>query len=108
MSILKRAWINVGMGIGCVSLLLSLSIPAVMKAREDARRTQCKYNLKQWGLALHNYHDVMTMFPPYAGRTHENGERLSGRVMLLPYFESLPLYDMIATVIRNVRLCCRR
>ena len=41
MIIVKRAWINVGVGVGCVGLLLSLLLPAVMKAREDARRSQC-------------------------------------------------------------------
>ncbi len=81
---MKRAWINLGVGVGCVGLLLSLLLPAVMKAREDARRSHCKNNLRQWGLALLNYQDVFNMFPPYAGGTHENGERLSGRVMLMP------------------------
>ncbi len=94
---MKRAWINVGVGVGCVGLLLSLLVPAVMSAREGARRSQCKNNLKQWGLALHNYHDTYKMFPPYAGGTHENGERLSGRVMLVPFVESGPLWETIVS-----------
>ena len=94
---MKRAWINIAVAIGCVGLLLSLLAPAVIKAREDARRTECKYNLKQWGLALHNYHDTYKMFPPYAGGTHENGERLSGRAMLIPMLESSPLWEMIVS-----------
>ena len=81
---MKRAWGNGRVGVGCVGLLLTLLVPAVMNARENARRSECKNNLRQWGLALHNYHDVCNMFPPYAGGTHENGERLSGRVMLTP------------------------
>ncbi|MCX7418630.1 MAG: DUF1559 domain-containing protein [Planctomycetia bacterium] len=59
-------------------------------------RSQCKNNLKQWGLALHNYHDTFRCFPPYAGGTSENGERLSGRAMLLPFLEEDPLWQKIA------------
>ena len=92
---MKRAWIEVGVGVGGCALLLSVLIPAVMKAREDARRSQCKNNLIQWGLALHNYHDQYRMFPPYAGGTHANGEWLSGRAMLLPNLESSPLWGTI-------------
>ena len=94
---MKRAWINVGVGIGCVCLLLSLLVPMVLQARENARRSQCKNNLKQWGLALHTYHDTYKMFPPYAGGTHENGERLSGRPMMIAMLESSPLWDTIAS-----------
>ncbi len=61
------------------------------------RRSQCKNNLKQWGLALHNYHDTHRCFPPYAGGTSENGERLSGRAMLLPFLEMDPLWQQIAS-----------
>ncbi len=61
-----------------------------------SRRSQCKNNLKQWGLALHNYHDTHLCFPPYAGGTTANGERLSGRVMLLPFLELDPLWQQIA------------
>ena len=62
-----------------------------------SNRSQCKNNLKQWGLALHNYHDTFKCFPPYAGGTSENGERLSGRAMLLPFLEMAPLWQQIAT-----------
>jgi prepilin-type N-terminal cleavage/methylation domain-containing protein len=81
--------------IAIIAVLIALLLPAVQQAREAARRTQCRNNLKQLGLALHNYHDVFGMFPLGRTGTHLQNRRIGGFVGLLPYLDQAPLYNAI-------------
>jgi prepilin-type N-terminal cleavage/methylation domain-containing protein len=87
--------------IAIIAVLVSLLLPAVQQAREAARRTQCKNNLKQIGLALHNYHDVHNMFPPgYVAdrnRTVANFRKnmYGWNAFLLPMMDQAPVYNQL-------------
>lgn len=89
--------------IAIIAILIALLLPAVQQAREAARRTQCRNNLKQLGLSLHNYHDVFGTFVFRRGGTggqwdavpRNNNERRSGVISLLPYMDQAPLYNQI-------------
>ena len=83
-----------GVVVVCGGILVALLLPAVQSAREAARRMQCTNNLKQIGLAMHNYHDTFKCFPP-AYIPDEDGRPMhSWRVLILPYMEQQWLYDM--------------
>lgn len=76
----------------CGGILAALLLPAVQQAREAARRAQCMNNLKQIGLALHNYREMNGAFPP-AYIADANGKPMhSWRVLILPYLDASPLY----------------
>lgn len=78
--------------IAIIAILVALLLPAVQQAREAARRTQCKNNLRQIGLALHNYHEVAKCFPFGMGGT---GTKYSALSQLLPQLELANLYALI-------------
>jgi prepilin-type N-terminal cleavage/methylation domain-containing protein len=90
--------------IAIIAILIALLLPAVQQAREAARRSTCKNNLKQIGLALHNFHDTYNFFPPASGfpRTAapgtDNQERsgVSWMVYLLPFMDMPSLAEDLA------------
>lgn len=85
--------------IAIIAILIALLLPAVQQAREAARRTQCKNNLKQIGLALHNYHDALLRLPP-AFIMDDNGFTTAWgwSAMALPYLDQAPLYNTLASL----------
>ncbi len=83
--------------IAIIGILIALLLPAVQAAREAARRIHCTNNLKQIGLAFHNYHDTHKCFPPsYVDSSSGGGDEEWGwAVFLLPYVEQKPLFDQM-------------
>jgi prepilin-type N-terminal cleavage/methylation domain-containing protein/prepilin-type processing-associated H-X9-DG protein len=95
--------------IAIIAILIALLLPAVQQAREAARRTQCKNNLKQYGLALHNYADTFGSFPmsqhhrgTFDGiadtpdAVGNGGTGFGWSAMLLPFMDQAPLYNQFS------------
>ncbi len=81
--------------IAIIAILIALLLPAVQQAREAARRTQCKNNLKQLGLALHNYLDTHRVFPPNGVSNASGTQTWSAQAFVLPFLEGSNLYNTI-------------
>jgi len=87
--------------IAIIAILIALLLPAVQQAREAARRTQCRNNLKQIGLAMHNYHDTHLVFPPgFIGGTGATGTApatgWAWGTFILPFLDQAPLYNSLS------------
>src|SRR4051812_44576091 len=86
-----------------VSLLGTQLFDAILQSREAARRSECKNNLKQLGLALHNYHDVCNKLAPgwIGGDQNPNEPHVFGlngwgwQTMLTPFLDEAPLYNTL-------------
>lgn len=93
--------------IAIIAVLIALLLPAVQQAREAARRTQCKNNMKQLGLAFHNYHDTAGQFPRCSIITVSVasglrfGQTMSWGTAILPYLDQTPVYNLY-----NASLSC--
>jgi len=90
--------------IAIIAVLIALLLPAVQQAREAARRSQCKNNLKQLGLGLHNYLDVHRTFPPGEVKHAHYGDNwnpIGWSAFLLPFVDQAPVYSKLQEETQN-------
>ncbi|MBC7820896.1 MAG: DUF1559 domain-containing protein [Planctomycetaceae bacterium] len=92
--------------IAIIAILIALLLPAVQQARESARRSQCKNNLKQIGLALHNYEGTHKMFPSMYSVGAANSGNFSVQAQLLPYVDQASLTKLIDFSLKLQIGCC--
>ncbi len=78
--------------IAIIAVLIALLLPAVQQARESARRTECKNKLKQWGVAMHNYHDSHSVLPVQTSYGPVARYHWSWMAMTLPYVDQTAMY----------------
>ena len=98
--------------IAIIAILIALLLPAVQQAREAARRSTCKNNLKQIGLALHNYHETFGTFPPACTFTIRRPNRRNEAAWgwgtyILPHMEQGPLYNQLGVNTRTLERVVR-
>jgi prepilin-type N-terminal cleavage/methylation domain-containing protein/prepilin-type processing-associated H-X9-DG protein len=115
MRITRRAFtlVELLVVIAIIGVLIALLLPAVQAAREAARRMQCTNNLKQIGIAMHNYNDAVKKLPPgwiyFATGTECGGGRpyWGWNVFIFPYMEQTSLYDGLGVTSRMLQTVCR-
>ena len=82
--------------IAIIAVLVAILLPAVQQAREAARASQCRNNMKQLGIALHSYAETHGVLPPaHIGRCTAKTYNISGLALLLPFIEQQSLYNKL-------------
>ena len=108
-SILAFTLVELLVVIAIIGVLIALLLPAIQAAREAARRMQCSNHLKQIGIALHNYHDVVGVLPPGYIYNANTGSRpyWGWNAFILPYMEHQQMYEDIGVRTRKLAtICC--